>query len=93
MVSIEEIKHLEELSKLEFTEDERVEFQKDFDSIVDFASQIQNAKTEDGISFIKSIKMQDLREDISRDGLSQEEVVTNAPNKKKGCFVVPRIMD
>jgi len=93
MVSIEEIKHLEELSKLEFTDEERLKFQQEFESIVEFASQIQNAKTDDGISFIKSIKMEDLREDVSRDGLTQDEVVTNAPNKKKGCFVVPRIMD
>jgi aspartyl-tRNA(Asn)/glutamyl-tRNA(Gln) amidotransferase subunit C len=93
MVSIEEIKHLEDLSKLEFTDEERVEFQKSFDSIVEFASQIQGANVEDNVSFIKTIKMEDLREDEIGKSLSQDEVVTNAPNKKKGCFVVPRIMD
>jgi len=93
MVSVEEIKHLEELSKLEFTEEERIDFQKDFDSIVEFASQINNAKTDGGVSFIKTIKMDDLREDEAKDGLLQDEVVSNAPSKKKGCFVVPRIMD
>ena len=93
MVSIEEIKHLEDLSKLEFTEEERVEFQKSFESIVEFASQISNAKTEGNKSFIKSIKMADLREDEVGQSLAQDEVVLNAPSKKKGCFVVPRIMD
>ena len=93
MVSIEEIKHLEDLSKLQFTEEEREKFQQEFDSIVGFASQIQNANTEGQASFIKSIKMEDLREDVSRDGLTQNEVVSNAPSKKNGCFVVPRIMD
>ena len=93
MVSIEEIKHLEELSKLEFTDEERIAFQKEFESIVEFASQIQNAKIEGGVSFIKSIKMEDLREDEVGESLTQDEVVTNAPTKKKGCFVVPKIMD
>lgn len=93
MVSVEEIKHLEELSKLEFTDEERIAFQKEFDSIVDFASQIQNAKVEGGVSFIKSIKLANLREDEVGTSLSQDEVVTNAPSKKKGCFVVPKIMD
>ena len=93
MVSIEEIKHLEELSKLEFTDEERIAFQKEFESIVEFASQIQNAKIEGGVSFIKSIKMEDLREDEVGESLTQDEVVTNAPSKKKGCFVVPKIMD
>ena len=93
MVSVEEIKHLEELSKLEFTDEERTEFQKSFESIVEFASQIQNANVEGDVSFIKTIKMEDLRDDEIGESLSQDEVVLNAPNKKKGCFVVPRIMD
>ena len=93
MVSIEEIKHLEDLSKLEFTDEERVEFQKSFESIVELASQVQNANVDGDVSFIKTIKIEDLRSDEVGESLSQDEVVSNAPNKKKGCFVVPKIMD
>ena len=93
MISIEECKHIEELSKLEFSDDEREEFLKVFDSIIDFASQINGAVAEGETSFIKTIKLQDLREDEVKESLSQDEVVLNAPNKNKGCFVVPRIME
>ncbi len=92
MISNEEFKHLAELSKLEFSDEERDKFIKDFNSVLDFASQINSAKVENK-SFIKSIPLKDLREDVAQSGLSQDEVVSNAPLKKKGCFVVPRIMD
>ena len=93
MISIEEIKHLEELSKLQFSEEEREKFQKEFDAIIDFASQISNADVDSGKSFIKTIKMQDLSEDEIKPSLPQDQVILNAPSKKKGCFAVPKIMD
>ena len=92
MITENEIKHLEDLSKLQFTDEERKKFQQEFGSIVEFASQITGAKVEDK-SFIKTIKMEDLRDDIVQPSLSQDEVVSNAPVKKKGCFSVPRIME
>ncbi len=92
MISNEEFKHLAELSKLEFSDVERDKFIKDFNHILDFASQIINAKVEEK-SFIRSIPLEDLREDIVKQGLTQAEVVSNAPKQKKGCYVVPRIME
>lgn len=92
MISLEELKHLEDLSRLEFTDTAREKILKDINSMIDFASQIQNADCENK-SFIKSMDMKDLREDEPKQGLSQEEVISNAPMKRKGCFAVPRIME
>ena len=93
MITIEECKHIEELSKLMFDDQEREEFLKGFSSIVEFASTISNESTNIGDRHFDKIKLDDLREDESRDGFTQEEVVSNAPVKKKGCFAVPRIME
>lgn len=92
MITLKEIKHLENLSKLEFTEAERENFLAEFDGIVAFASQINTAKVENK-SFIKAVDMKNLREDKAMPGLTQAEVVSNAPSKSKGCFSVPRIME
>ena len=92
MISLEELKHLEDLSRLEFSDEARKNILKDINSMIDFASQIQNAECENK-SFIKSIDMKDLREDQPQPSLSQDEVISNAPMKRKGCFSVPRIMD
>lgn len=93
MVTIEECKHIEELSKLEFSEDERKKFLEDFNSIVDFASTISNQDSSLNDRKFNKIKLEDLREDVAKESLDQAEVVSNAPVKKKGCFAVPKIMD
>ena len=92
MITIKDIKHLEDLSKLEFTDEERQKFLLEFESIVQFASQITTAETSDK-SFIKAVDMKDLREDTPKPSLTQDEVISNAPVKRKGCFSVPRIME
>ena len=93
MITIEECKHIEELSKLEFSEDERKKFLEDFSAIVDFASTISNQSSNLNDRKFNKIKLNDLREDTAKDSLKQEEVVSNAPVKKKGCFAVPKIID
>ena len=93
MITIEECKHIEELSKLEFSEDERKKFLEDFSSIVDFASAISNKTSNLNDRKFNNIKLKDLREDIAKESLNQDEVISNAPIKKKGCFAVPKIIE
>lgn len=93
MITIEECKHIEELSKLEFNEQDREKFLKDLSSIVEFASTISTETSNLNDRKFNTIKLEDLREDKARESLSQDEVVSNAPVKKKGCFAVPKIMD
>ncbi len=93
MITIEEFNHLQELSKLQLSDKERDAFLADFNSIVEFASQVCNADADFSKSFINTIKLADLREDEVKPSIPQEEVVSNAPKKKNGCFVVPRIME
>ena len=93
MITIEEGKHIEELSKLEFSDEEREKFLKDFSNIVEFASTISSQSSNINDRKFNKIKLEDLREDKSRESFKQEEVISNAPVKKKGCFAVPRIMD
>lgn len=92
MISIEEIKHLEELSNLQFTDQQREKFVKEFESIMEFASQISSVECKNE-SFINSIDMDLLREDIIEPSLPQEKIISNAPQKLRGCFVVPKIME
>jgi len=91
VMNIDEVKHLEELSNLEFTDDERQKFLSEFDSILEFASAILNASGNE--MNYEVIDMEDLREDEIGKSLSQDEAILNAPQKTDGCFVVPRIME
>lgn len=91
-MDINEIKHLAELSKLEFTDEELQEFAKDFESLVELADMVKNATIEGG-RFINAIDMDDLREDEPMPSTSVDILLQNAPESKKDSFVVPRIME
>ena len=93
MISIEEFNHLQELSKLQFSPEERDSFLADFNSVVEFASLVSKADADLTKSFIGRVKLADLREDEVNPSFKQDEVIQNAPKKKDGCFVVPRIME
>ena len=87
-----EIKHLAELSKLEFTDEELESFDFEFEKLIELADIIKNANR-DGERKLNMIDMNELREDNPKSGYSSEILLENAPDKKKGYFVVPRIVE
>ena len=91
-MEIKEIEHLAELSKLEFTEQEIIEFAKDFESIVNLANQIKNADIS-GERAVTTMPMADLREDEPAPSTPVDILLQNAPEQNKDSFVVPRIME
>lgn len=91
-MEIDEIKHLAELSKLEFTDDELQEFAKDFESLVELADVVKNA-TIDGSTYVNSIDMDDLRKDEHKASTPVEVLLQNSPIVKNDSIVVPRIME
>jgi len=88
----EDIVHLSNLSALEFQGEELDKFQEQFNDILSFVDQIENAKTEDEIVY-EAKEFDELREDVCTSCLSQEEVIKNAPSSKFGCFAVPLMME
>ena len=91
-MEIKDIEHLAELSKLKFTEEELKDFSKEFESIVALADVIKN-KDIDGDINVNAIDFNNLREDEPKVSTPVETLVLNAPESKKDCFVVPRIME
>lgn len=91
-MDIQEIKHLAELSKLEFSDDELKEFVKDFDSLVGLADKVRNADIS-GVANYNTVDMTNLRQDKHQKSVETEELLKNAPEKQKGMFVVPRIVE
>jgi aspartyl-tRNA(Asn)/glutamyl-tRNA(Gln) amidotransferase subunit C len=93
-ISKEEIKHLANLSNLNFTNEEIEDFEKDFVDILKFVEQIKDVDTPNDLEYdLKDFE--ELREDVvnTERSLSQEEVLINAPSKKQGSFAVPLMME
>jgi len=91
-MEINEIKHLAELSKLKFSDEELENFSKEFESLVELANTVKNSEIT-GEKNINIMDMNDLREDQPKESTPVEVLLRNAPMANKDSFIVPRIME
>ena len=91
-MDIEEIKHLEELSKLEFSDEELASFYDEFCSLIELANTVKDADIS-GSSYVESVDMSQLREDKAKESMPVDLLLQNTPAVKKDCIVVPRILE
>ncbi len=87
MIEKEELKTLEKLSKLSFTEREEEQIRKELESILLFAEQMKGAERKTKLRFENSCE---LREDEVVPSFPRENLLQNAPTKEKGFFKLPR---
>ncbi len=92
-ISHKEVEHVAQLARLDLTEPEKTLFGEQLSQILTFVEQLQEVSTE-GIPPTASVADQSsvLREDMPREGLSQDQTLSNAPEVSDGFFVVPRIL-
>lgn len=94
-ISKEEIKHLANLSKLEFTDAEIEKLRIDLEEIVGFADSLNEVNTEnieekDYILNNENV----LRKDEVKESFDRKDMLKNAMTKEAGCVSVPKtIMD
>ena len=90
---MDEIKHLEYLSKLEFSDEEREKFKEDFDKLVEFVDQIKSIETSASADSARVMPLGSLREDAPQESLPREKALKNAPVQEDGCFVTPLVVE
>ncbi len=92
-MTIDEIKHLAELSKLNFSDAELEKFLKDFDEISVFFKQLDNV--DDNVEVEKEFvrNFEQLREDIIAPSQERELILKNAPKKDSISFIVPKVVE
>ena len=90
-ISLEQIKHLAHLSRLEFTEEELKEMQGDMGKILDFVAQI-DALDLSGIEPLTQMSdsVNVMREDQTKGMIEKEEALKNAPDANSDYFRVPK---
>ena len=93
-ISKEEVKHVANLARLAISEEETEKLQKQLDSIITFAEQLNELDTENIEPTTHVLHMKNvLREDKASPGLPREEVLKNAPDHQDGQIRVPGIME
>ena len=76
------LEHIAELSRIRLTEKELEKFTPQMETILDSAKILQEIDTTNVQPMKKHIPFDNLREDIPKESLSQEEVLANAIHKE-----------
>ncbi|MHC5267912.1 Asp-tRNA(Asn)/Glu-tRNA(Gln) amidotransferase subunit GatC [Enterococcus sp. LJL98] len=93
-ISAEQVKHVANLSKLSFNDDELQEFTVQLGHIIDMVETLEEVDTE-GVPFTSNVTdlINVMREDVPTEGWDREELMKNVPESEDGFIKVPAIMD
>ena len=88
------VDHVARLARLDLTDDEREQMQKELTVILGHAEKIQALDLDDVPPTSHSLDLSNvLRPDEVRPSLTVEEALSNAPAAEDGRFRVPRIIE
>ena len=90
----ETVERVAHLARLELTEEEIEEFTGQLSDILGHAEKLNELDTEDVEPMAHVLPVKNVfREDEVRESLDREEALANAPQKEKGMFKVPQIVE
>ena len=93
-LSPEEVEHVALLARLWLRDEQRERFTTQLNSILEHFEQLQQVDTSEVPPMSHAVPMSNvLREDEPGASLSVEEVIQNAPDTRRDCFRVPRIIE
>ncbi|MBI4036649.1 Asp-tRNA(Asn)/Glu-tRNA(Gln) amidotransferase subunit GatC [Candidatus Daviesbacteria bacterium] len=97
----DQVKHVIRLANLTLSSDEEEKYSKQLSQILDYMEKLNevdpdkigvdtlNIEPAFNVTGVSNV----MREDITEAGLSQEEALSNAPNKKNGLFVTKGVFE
>ncbi|MGC8981589.1 MAG: Asp-tRNA(Asn)/Glu-tRNA(Gln) amidotransferase subunit GatC [Minisyncoccia bacterium] len=98
MITKEQLKHLAELAKIEFTEKELEKFLVDLNKILDYIDEIQKLNLlkyeplRSGILQKLDLRDDEKEEDILDREEREEKIINQFPEKKENYLKVPKIL-
>lgn len=93
MITREDVDHIGWLATIKVAEEEKDDFVAQFNSVLDYFHQLDELDTEDVEPTYRVVDLVNVfREDETKESLSQEEALRNAPRREKDYFKSPRIV-
>lgn len=95
MIDLNEVDHLLELSRLEISNDEKLNLQKDLENILKYVEQLSEVNTDNvepmtgGTFNVNEYR----KEDFENRSFDREKVLESAPMKDNDLFEVPKVFD
>jgi len=93
-ISLEQVKHIALLARLDFANEELVKFTRQINEILQYAEKISELETSRVAPTSHAIPMSNVfREDQVRQSLSVQQALKNAPRHDGSTFIVPKVTE
>ena len=92
MTDIELTRHLAELSKITFTENELEKMTSDMKNIIEVMDKVRKFHADIEPHTLDAVRYDDLREDIVSPSFPTEKITENAAEIADNCFTVPKVV-
>ena len=93
-ITIQEVEHVAELARLEFSEEEKQKLAEHLGQILDYIDQLNELDTENVEPTSHVIPVKNVvRPDVEGPLLTRDEALANAPSNVDGLFEVPKIVE
>lgn len=94
-LSVDEVKHIAKLSKLDLTSSELTKFQEQLSKIVDYISQLSEVDTSNIEPTSQTTGLENVFrvDEVKPTNFSQEEALAGTEKTHNGYFVVDQILD
>ncbi len=93
MLTLEEVKKVALLARIELSDEEVVKFQKDLSAVLDYVEELKQVDTE-GLEIVSQVTgLQNVqRDDEAVTAENREDILANAPEIKDGYYKVKAIL-
>ncbi len=93
-VSEDEVRHIAELARIKFSDEEIAKYTKDLAGIVEFAEQLNEVDVTDVKPTAHILDIHNVfRKDEVHESYDREKLLQNAPTKAAGCVSVPKVVE
>ncbi len=93
-ITREEVKHVADLARLKFNENEEQRITAQLNSILDYMEQLRKVDTDQVEPTFHAVARNNVfRKDSVTPSISQELSLGNAPDRDRGFFRVPKIIE
>jgi aspartyl-tRNA(Asn)/glutamyl-tRNA(Gln) amidotransferase subunit C len=93
MISLDEVKHIANLARLSFSEDELEKFTNQFNEIIAYMDKLNELDTSNVEPLSHPVETFNVfREDEIKNSISRKEALMNAPCRDEKFFQVPKVI-
>lgn len=93
-ISKKEVEHIAKLARIDLSEKEKVKFEKELSSILEFVSELQKVDTKDVKPLSQVTALENvLREDEIKNQPNRDELLKNVPSQQDGFIKVKKVFE